>query len=137
MEVFEGSPINTPSMLCNEDYLEALNWAKSVGGLKGLVERSNANLQVIEDFVAKQDWIEFLAADKAFRSNTSVCLKVNLDADKLKKLVQLLAGERVAYDCASYREAPAGLRFWCGATLDKKDLEIVTQWLEWAYQEVK
>jgi phosphoserine aminotransferase len=137
MEIFEGSPINTPSMLCNEDYLEALNWAKSVGGLKGLIERSTANLEVIEDFVSKHDWIEFLAADKAIRSNTSVCLKVNLDQDKLKKLVQLLAGERVAYDCASYREAPQGLRFWCGATLDKEDVEIVTQWLEWAYQEVK
>jgi phosphoserine aminotransferase len=134
--IFKGSTINTPSMLVNEDYLAALRWAESIGGLTGLFERSNANLAVWEDFVAKHDWINFLAESKEIRSNTSVCFKVNLPEDKLKELVKLLADEGVAYDCGSYRDAPPGLRFWCGATVEVSDLEIVTQWLEWAYNEV-
>jgi phosphoserine aminotransferase len=134
--IFKGSTINTPSMLANEDYLAALNWAESVGGLSGLIERSNANLAVWEDFVAKHDWIDFLAESKDILSNTSVCFKVELPEDKLKEMVKLLADEGVAYDCGSYRDAPPGLRFWCGATVEASDLKIVTQWLEWAYNEV-
>ncbi|MGE5398011.1 MAG: phosphoserine transaminase [Chitinophagales bacterium] len=135
-EIFEGSTINTPSMLCNEDYLDALNWAESVGGLSGLIKRSTNNLQVIEEFVEKHEWIHFLAADKEIRSNTSVCLIVNLSSDKVKKLISLMANEQVAYDIASYRDAPDGLRFWCGATVEADDLKIMLQWLEWAYNEV-
>jgi len=134
--IFQGSTINTPSMLCNEDYLDALNWAESLGGLNKLIEKSEANLRVIEDFVEKHDWISFLAKDKAYRSNTSVCLSVNLDADKIKQMVKLLASEKVAYDIASYAEAPVGLRIWCGATVEQSDLAILCDWLEWAYQEV-
>jgi phosphoserine aminotransferase len=134
--IFKGSTINTPSMLANEDYLAALKWAESVGGLKGLIERGNANLKVWEDFVAKHDWIDFLAENIESRSNTSVCFIVDLPEDKLKEMVKLLADEGVAYDCGSYRDAPPGLRFWSGATVDASDLEIVTQWLEWAYHEM-
>lgn len=137
MEIFEGSPINTPSMLANEDYLASLKWAESIGGLPGLIRRSNASLKVIEDFVAKHNWIQFLAETKEIRSNTSVCLRVSLPEEKIKEIVKILAKEGVAYDCASYREAPPGLRFWCGATAEKSDLEIVMQWLEWAYEQVK
>jgi len=135
--IFDGSTINTPSMLANEDYLAALDWAESVGGLRGLIERSDANLAVWEDFAAKHDWIDFLAESKDIRSNTSVCFTVDLPEDKLKALVKLLAEEGVAYDCASYRDAPPGLRFWCGATVEKSDLESVAEWLEWAYNQLK
>ena len=135
--IFKGSTINTPSMLANEDYLAALNWADSIGGLPALLKRSQANLAVIEDFVKKHEWIDFLAESKEIRSNTSVCLTVELPEDKLKALVKLLVDEEVAFDCASYRDAPPGLRFWCGATTEASDLEIVMQWLEWAYNEVK
>ncbi|MBN2246760.1 MAG: phosphoserine transaminase [Candidatus Aminicenantes bacterium] len=135
--IFKGSTINTPSMLANEDYLVALNWAESIGGLPALIQRSEANLRVIEDFVAKHDWIDFLAESKEIRSNTSVCLIIDLPEDKLKTLVKMLADEEVAYDCASYRDAPPGLRFWCGATAEASDLEAVMQWLEWAYSQVK
>jgi phosphoserine aminotransferase len=134
--IFKGSTINTPSILANEDYLASLKWAESVGGLRGLIERCNANLRVWEDFVAKHDWIDFLAENKEIRSNTSVCFKLDLPEDKLKEMLKLLADEGVAYDCGSYRDAPPGLRFWSGATVDASDLEIVTQWLEWAYNEV-
>ncbi len=134
--IFEGSTINTPSMLCNEDYLTALRWAESIGGLSALIERSNQNLQVFEDFVARHDWIDFLAENKEIRSNTSVCFTVDLPEEKLNNLIKLLADEKVAFDCGSYREAPPGLRFWCGATVEKSDLEIVCRWLEWAYNEV-
>ena len=136
-EIFEASPINTPSMMVIEDYLAALRWAESIGGLPGLLRRSSANLAVIEEFVSKHDWIRFLAESKEIRSNTSVCLKVSLPEDKLKELVKMLAKEGVAYDCASYRDAPPGLRFWCGATVEASDLKIVMQWLEWAYEQVK
>jgi phosphoserine aminotransferase len=136
-EIFEGSTINTPSMLCNEDYIDALKWAESVGGLSGLINRSESNLAVIESFVSEHSWINFLASDKKIRSNTSVCLKLDLEADKLKMLVKLMEKEGAAYDIASYREAPAGLRFWCGATVEKSDLTVILKWLEWAYEEVK
>lgn len=134
--VFQGSTINTPSMLCNEDYLDALNWAESLGGLEKLIEKSEQNLKVIEDFVVKHDWISFLAKDKATRSNTSVCLNVDLPEDKIKKMVSLLAEEKVAFDISSYKEAPVGIRIWCGATVENSDLQILCEWLEWAYSEV-
>lgn len=136
-EIFEGSTINTPSLLCTEDYLDALAWADSIGGLKALIERSNANLAVFEDFVAKHNWITFLASSKEIRSNTSVCFKLDLSEEQVKAMVKLLEKEAVAYDCGAYREAPPGLRFWCGATVEKSDIENLLPWLEWAYQEVK
>ncbi|MFO8191438.1 MAG: phosphoserine transaminase [Bacillota bacterium] len=136
-DIFEGSTINTPSMLCTEDYLDALDWAEKIGGLPALIRRSKENLQVIENFVEAHDWINFLAADPAVRSNTSVCLIVDLDAEQLKDLVGLLEAEEAAFDTASYRDAPSGLRFWCGATVDKENLALAMQWLEWAYHEVK
>jgi phosphoserine aminotransferase len=145
--IFEGETINTPSMLALEDYLDALNWAESVGGLKGLIARSNANLKALEDWAAKSDWCGFLATDKAVRSNTSVCLAVTdagfaaLDdaakQDKLKKLVSLLDKEGVALDIAGYRAAPPGLRIWCGATVDTADVAALTPWLDWAWSQVK
>ncbi len=135
-EIFEGSTINTPSMLCNEDYLYALQWAEKIGGLEALIARSEKNLQVIENFVREHAWIDFLAADPAIRSNTSVCLTVNLEADQLKKMVKLLEAEEAAFDIASYRDAPGGLRLWCGATVEAEDLQTALQWLEWAYGRV-
>ncbi len=145
--IFEGATINTPSMLCVEDYIDALEWADSIGGLKGLIAKSEANLKVLEDWVAKTDWVDFLAADKAARSNTSVCLKVadpwlaTLDADAQaavpKKLAALLDAEGVAYDIGGYRDAPPGLRIWAGATVDAPDIEALTAWLDWAYASVK
>lgn len=134
--VFEGSTINTPSMLCNEDYLMALNWAESIGGLKSMIAKSEENLAVFEEFVANHDWIHFLAKDKQSRSNTSVCFIVDLPEDKLKSMIKLLADEKAAYDVGAYKEAPAGLRVWCGATAQKADLQILCQWLQWAYETV-
>ncbi|NMD42719.1 MAG: phosphoserine transaminase [Firmicutes bacterium] len=134
--LFEGSTINTPSMLCNEDYLAALRWARSIGGLPALIRRSRDNLGVIAAFVAAHEWIDFLAADPAIRSNTSVCLTVELPPEKLQQLLRLLEEEQAAYDIASYRDAPPGLRFWCGATVEQSDLERALLWLEWAYREV-
>lgn len=135
--IFKGSTINTPSMLAVEDYLGALRWAEAAGGLTALIDRSNANLAVWERFVTGHDWIDFLAEIPETRSNTSVCLTLRLPAEKVKQMVKLLADEGVAYDCGAYRDAPPGLRFWCGATVESSDLEIVTRWLEWAYDEVR
>ncbi len=135
--LFEGSTINTPSLLCTEDYLAALRWAESIGGLSELIRRSENNLQLLEEFVSQRDWIHFLAVDPAVRSNTSVCLTVDLPVDKLQRMVKLLEHEQVAFDIASYREAPDGLRFWCGATVERGDLALALQWLEWAYYELK
>jgi phosphoserine aminotransferase len=142
-EIFEGSTINTPSMLCVEDYLDALRWAASIGGLAELRRRAEANLQVLEDWAAKTPWVGFLAADASIRSNTSVCLKVvdprvtalsdEAQAEFAKKLAAALEKEGVAYDVAGYRDAPAGLRIWCGATIDASDLEALTPWLDWAF----
>jgi phosphoserine aminotransferase len=136
-DIFDGSTINTPSMLCNEDYLDALAWADSIGGLDGLIKRSNSNLEAFEGFVEKHDWIHFLAEKKEIRSNTSVCFTLDLSPDQVKAFVKLLEKEQVAYDCGAYRDAPAGLRFWCGATVEKSDIEKLLPWLEWAYEEVK
>ncbi len=145
--IFVGETINTPSMLCVEDYIDALEWADGIGGLKGLIAKSEANLKVLADWVEKTDWVDFLAADVATRSNTSVCLKVvdpwfaALDADAQagvpKKLAALLDEEGVAFDIGAYRDAPPGLRIWAGATVEAEDLSALTAWLDWAYAEVK
>ncbi len=145
--IFEGETINTPSMMAVEDYLDALTWAQSVGGLKGLIQRSNANLKVLEDWVAGSNWAGFLADDKSIRSNTSVCIKITdpwfeslgdeAKADAAKKIASLLDKEGVALDIAGYRAAPAGLRIWCGATVEQSDLEALTPWLDWAWGQVK
>ncbi len=134
--LFKGETINTPSMLCVSDYLDALQWAESVGGVKGLIARSTANLAVIEDFVATNDWISFLAKDQATRSNTSVCMTLTATEDQVKQMVKLLDAEGVAYDIGAYKDAPAGLRIWCGATVEASDLQALMPWLNWAYQEV-
>src|ERR1700682_150965 len=145
--IFEGETINTPSMLCVEDYLDALNWAKSVGGLTALIARADANTDARADWKAKTPWIDFLARDPAIRSNTSVCMKVidpaitsltpDAQADFAKKLVALVEKEGAGYDFAHYRDAPAGLRIWCGATVEAKDVALLTQWIDWAFAETK
>ncbi|NQW92692.1 MAG: phosphoserine transaminase, partial [Polaromonas sp.] len=137
--LFKGETINTPSMLCVSDYLDALQWVESIGGVNGTtgtIARSEANLKVIEDFVATNDWISFLAKDKATRSNTSVCLTLTATEDQVKKMVKLLDAEGVAYDIGAYKDAPAGLRIWCGATVEAADLEALMPWLTWAYNDV-
>ncbi|HEY0439959.1 MAG TPA: phosphoserine transaminase [Xanthobacteraceae bacterium] len=145
--IFEGETINTPSMLCVEDYLDALQWAKSVGGLRALIARADANTKVLADWVARTPWIAFLAADERIRSNTSVCLRVtdpavtSLSADGQtafsKNLAGLLEKEGVACDIAAYRDAPPGLRIWCGATVEQRDVEALTPWLDWAFARTK
>ncbi|MCX7213236.1 MAG: phosphoserine transaminase [Burkholderiales bacterium] len=135
--LFKGETINTPSMLCVADYLDALQWVDSLGGVKATIARSEANLKVIADFVAANDWISFLAKDPATRSNTSVCLSVALPADKVSAMVKLLDTEGVAYDIGAYKDAPAGLRIWCGATVEASDLEALMPWLAWAYRQVQ
>jgi len=137
--LFEGATINTPSMLANEDYLDALEWGKAIGGYSGLVNKSMENLSVLEDFVDKTPWIEFLSGDdKSIRSNTSACVKItDLDADQVKKMAALLEKENVALDIGAYRSAPPGLRIWCGPTVEKIDLENLMPWLAWAHDEVK
>lgn len=135
-DIFEGSTINTPSLLCNEDYLYALRWAESIGGLTALIQRSQNNLKAVEEFVANHSWVEFLASIPEIRSSTSICLKLDLSSEKVKKIIKLLEEEQVAYDIASYREAPLGLRFWGGATVETEDLKLALLWLEWAYEEV-
>ena len=136
--IFEGATINTPSMLCVEDYLAALDWAESVGGLDGMIARTNANFDAVSRFVDAHDWIGFLANDPACRSKTSVCLKFNglskEDPSLLARaVVKLLEDEGVAYDIGSYRDAPPGLRIWCGATVEAPDVEALMTWIEWAY----
>ena len=145
--IFEGETINTPSMVAVEDYLDALTWAESVGGLKGLIQRSNANLAVLDAWTKKSGWAGFLAKDAASRSNTSVCIKITdpwfqglsdeAKADAAKKIASLLDKEGVALDIAGYRAAPPGLRIWCGATVEQADLEALTPWLDWAWAKVK
>ncbi len=135
--VFRGETINTPSMLCVADYLDALGWVKSLGGVAATIEKSQNNLAVLERFVESRDWIRFLAADKAQRSNTSVCLILELPEERVKQLAKLLDSEGVAHDIGAYRDAPAGLRIWCGASVEQGDLEKLMPWLDWAYQQVK
>ncbi|EXI73453.1 MAG: phosphoserine aminotransferase [Candidatus Accumulibacter sp. SK-11] len=123
-------------MLCVADYLDALQWIESIGGVGAAIARSEANLGVIADFVAANDWISFLARDPATRSNTSVCLSVTLAAEQVKKMVKLLEAEGVACDIGSYKDAPAGIRIWCGATIESADLQALMPWLAWAYEQV-
>src|SRR5438876_1754255 len=145
--IFEGETINTPSMLCVEDYLDTLTWGKSLGGLKALIARADANAKVIADWVASTPWIEFLARDAALRSNTSVCLKVvdpsvaklpaEAQAAFVKGIATALEKEGIAYDIDAYRDAPPGLRIWCGSTVERADVEALTLWLDWAFAETK
>ena len=137
--IFKGETINTPSMLAVEDYLVALDWAKSIGGLTALMARANANAQAIFDFCASRDWIDNLAEDPATRSNTSVCLKFTdsriTDGTAFAKAVaKCLEGEGIALDIGAYRDAPAGLRIWCGATVETADIEAMLPWLDWAFE---
>ncbi len=136
--VFKGETINTPSMLAVEDVIFALEWAKTVGGLQGLMARSNANAAALDDIVAASDYLGFLAADPAIRSKTSVCLTVKgADEAMIKKIASLLEAEHAAYDIAGYRDAPPGLRIWCGATVDTADIQALGPWLDWAYHSAK
>ncbi|WP_066657735.1 MULTISPECIES: phosphoserine transaminase [unclassified Sphingomonas] len=136
--VFKGETINTPSMLAVEDAIFALEWAKGLGGLDGLIARSNANADALQKLVAERDWLGNLAADEAIRSTTSVCLTVDgADEAFIKKFASLLEAEHAAYDVAGYRDAPAGLRIWCGATVDTADIEALGPWLDWAYATAK
>ncbi|WP_432768078.1 phosphoserine transaminase [Sphingopyxis sp.] len=132
--VFKGETINTPSMLAVEDAIFALEWAKSLGGLDGLKARSDANAAALDTIISERDWLSHLAADPASRSKTSVCLSVaGADEDFIKKFAALLDKEGAAYDIAGYRDAPPGLRIWCGATVDTADIEALGPWLDWAY----
>jgi phosphoserine aminotransferase len=136
--IFKGETINTPSMLAVEDVIFALEWAKTVGGLQGLMARSNANAAALGDIVASSDYLGFLAADPAIRSKTSVCLTVKgADEAMIKKMASLLEAEDAAYDIAGYRDAPPGLRIWCGATVDTADIQALGPWLDWAYHTAK
>jgi phosphoserine aminotransferase len=145
--IFQGETINTPSMLCVEDYLDTLAWAKSIGGLPALHARADANAKVIADWVARTSWIDFLTRDPALRSNTSVCLKVvdpavgrlaaEAQAAFVKGIATMLEQEEIAYDINAYRDAPAGLRIWCGSTVESRDVAALTLWLDWAYAKAK
>ena len=142
-ELFEGATINTPSLLATEDYLDALKWAQSIGGVAALQARANANAKVLADWVTRTPWVDFLAPVEATRTNTGVCLKVVDDrvtslpeaaqAEFAKNLAAVLEKENVAVDAASYRSAPPGLRIWCGATVEQSDLQALTPWLDWAF----
>ena len=145
--IFKGETINTPSMLAVEDYVDALKWAEDIGGLPTLLQRSADNLAVLSDWVALTDWVDFLCAQEAYRSNTSICLKIvdsdvitmNEDAQSAfaKRIAALLDAEGAAYDIGAYRDAPPGLRIWGGATVETADLKILTQWLDWAFANAK
>jgi phosphoserine aminotransferase len=145
--IFKGETINTPSMLAVEDAIDGLKWAESIGSLPALIARSEANLKAVSDWVAKTDWVAFLAQDAENNSNTSICLKIvdpeyaalssDEQAARAKKIVSLLDAEGVAYDIGSYRDAPAGIRIWGGATVKTSDMEALLPWLDWAYAQVK
>src|SRR4051812_17363205 len=145
--LFAGETLNTPSMLCVEDYVDTLQWAKSVGGLKALRARADANAKVIADWVARSPWIEHLPHAPATRSNTSVCLRLvdpevaKLPADAqlafVKSMDSMLEKQGVAYDIANHRDAPPSLRIWCGCTVERADVEALTPWLDWAFGEAK
>lgn len=145
--IFKGETINTPSMIAVEDAIDGLKWAESIGGLEALIERSKTNLAAFESWVAKTDWVDFLAEEKATLSSTSICLKIvdpwyaGLSEDdqqaKAKDIVSLLASEKVAYDIGAYRDAPAGLRIWGGSTVEVEDIEALFPWLDWAFGQVK
>ncbi len=145
LSIFEGSTINTPSLLCIEDFIDALEWTKKTGGLKGLIEISNENLRLIKDWVKKTDWVDFLAQDEMTISNTSICLKFSdlilskLDVENQdileKNIVKILENENVAYDIGSYRSAPPGLRIWGGPTINPNDIKLLFPWLQWAFED--
>jgi len=145
--IFKGETINTPSMLCVEDYLDALQWAQSIGGLPALIKRANTNLSVLRDFVIKSDWLEFLATRPEILSNTSPCLRIvdkdiltlapPKQADFAKALIAQLEESQIAYDIGSYRDAPAGLRIWTGATIETEDIKALCAWLDWAFHTQK
>ena len=141
--IFKGETINTPSMLCVEDWLFAVDWAERIGGLQALIARADANAAALDRFVQGADWIEHLARDPAIRSNTSVCLQFadrsDVEANKArqKAMTKLLEAEGAAYDIGAYRDAPPGLRIWCGATVDTADIEALGPWLDWAWEETK
>ena len=141
--IFKGETINTPSMLCVEDWLLALDWAESVGGLEGLFARADANAAALDRWVQTADWIEHLVAEPAIRSNTSVCLqfanRADEDANKTrqKAMTKLLEAEDAAYDLGAYRDAPPGLRIWCGATVETADIEALGPWLDYAWEQTK
>ena len=145
--IFSGATINTVSMLCVEDAVDGLRWAEEIGGLPALIARSEANLKAVADWADARDWIDFLAEDPATRSNTSICLKITAEwyqalpedeqAAKAKQLVSLLDQEGIGYDFGSYRDAPAGIRIWGGATVDTADIEALLPWLDWAFEQIK
>ncbi|WP_430436203.1 phosphoserine transaminase [Oceanibaculum nanhaiense] len=145
--IFKGETINTPSMLCVEDQIDALRWAESIGGLKGLIARSQANLKAVEAWVEKSDWAAFLPETAETRSSTSICLVIKdawftalpaeAQAAAAKKLAALVEAEGAGYDIGAYRDAPAGLRIWGGATVETSDIEALLPWLDWAYAQVK
>ena len=141
--IFKGETINTPSMLAVEDWIVALDWAEGAGGLPALIARADANTATLDGWVQRTDWIEHLAADSATRSNTSVCLQfadrsdAAANAARQKAIVQLLEEEQAAFDIGAYRDAPAGLRIWCGATVDSADIEALGPWLDWAFEQSK
>ena len=145
--IFKGETINTPSMLCVEDAIDALNWIKSIGGSKGSIDKSKSNLQVVKTWVESKEWIDFLAKDSSTLSSTSICLKITdpwflkLPEDqqqlKIKKINSLLDKEQVAFDINAYRTAPPGFRIWGGATVESLDIETLLPWIEWGYQSIK
>ena len=146
-QIFNGSTINTPSMLCIEDVLDSLTWVKKIGGLNSMIKRSEENLSVIEKWVEKNNWIEFLASDPSIRSSTSICLKIKdewflkkNEEDKksiLKSFHKILETKNIAYDINSYGSAPLGIRIWGGGTIEKKDIELLLPWIDWAWEEIK
>ncbi|MAJ86644.1 MAG: phosphoserine transaminase [Cellvibrionales bacterium TMED148] len=131
--IFKGATINTPSMLCVADYLDSLDWVEALGGLDAAISKSKENLGVIKAFVQQNHWVSFLAKDEKTISSTSVCLELKLVAQKISRMVDLLEQEGVAFDIGSYRDAPPGLRIWCGATIERHDLEVLMEWIQWAY----
>jgi len=134
--IFSGATINTPSMLCVSDYQDALDWVRSIGGVEACIRKSQQNLAVLSEFVENNEWINFLAEKESIRSNTSVCLSVDLSAEQLKQFIKLLSSEKVAFDIGAYKDAPSGLRIWCGSTVEQSDLEALMPWLTWAYKTV-
>lgn len=134
--IFKGATINTPSMLCVADYLDALQWVESLGGLSAAIARSNANLDAVKTFVEQNDWIDFLAEDPATLSNTSICLTLKASEEQVKAMVKLLDEEGIAYDIGAYRDAPAGIRLWGGATVEASDMQALMPWMAWAYDQV-
>ena len=134
--IFKGETINTPSMLAVADYLDALGWIESIGGTSAAIERCNASYQAVAEFVAANDWIHFLAKDPETHSTTSVCLTLDAEPDQVKAMVKLLDSEGVAYDIGAYRDAPPGIRIWCGATVESTDVALLMPWIEWAYKKV-